>query len=413
VNRALDELSLRRLAELVARWTGFQPSAVAPAALERALRLLPGVPSHEAVARAQEHDPLLVRALLEAVSCGETFFFRHPEHFQFIERELLPRSGEVFRVWSAGCATGEEAYSLAACLEHPRKGRPGLRYEILATDLLERSVECARAGVYQPWSLRPSTTGPIPYPLFEAGSGERRVRADLRRAVRFEVHNLLEPAPGGSFDLILCRTVLIYLAPEAAVRVLRNLRTALAPDGVVLFAPVDLSGPYEGMHPVSSDGLLAFSPEPRGHPACLPRTVRAGAPHRLKLSPTSPAEHRRPMSRTQEKPRPALAVTPLEPSPVTEHTAALREIERGDPRSAERALRMLVARAPDYLPGLLELALLWARQGHRAAAVDLMREVYRRASALPEDAVVAGPEPLAAAYYLLAARSFIERKVSL
>src|SRR5204863_44062 len=166
----------------------------------------------------------------ERLSIGETFFFRHPEQFAFIGRTMVPEwiaaRKQRINVWSAGCATGEEAYSLAACLLDlvPRH----VEVSILATDLLERNLASAREGVYGAWSRRPS--GPMLHPILEEKSSDSRMRIAprLRGPVRFAQHNLLEPQNAGSFDLILCRNVLVYFSPESARKAVGHLVSALA-----------------------------------------------------------------------------------------------------------------------------------------------------------------------------------------
>lgn len=400
----LDDLTLRQLACAVAEWTGFQPEAILPRALERAAASLARTPGETAhlISRAAARDPVLVRALCEAISVGETYFLRHPEHFRYLESNLLPRwQGGVLKVWCAGCATGEEAYSLAACLGAYQESVPAFRFEVLGTDLLERNIEVARAGIFRLWSLRLATTGPLPYRLFEAMDERLVIRRELRERVRFAAHNLLEPPPGGPFDLILCRNVLVYFAPEAARRVRGQLRGALAESGEILLAPMDLSEPFEGLELVGVGELQGWR-----HPRAT-----AAAPS------TWPATSAVP--RPQPHPRcPRLPPPPPEPAevaapsfePVALHLRALAELERGRRRAAEELLRTVHDRDPSYLPAALELALLWARQGCHRAAEALMRDLQRRAEALPTEARVAGPEPLSASFYVEAARAFLQGK---
>ena len=113
VRPQLDERVLERLTECAARWTGFSRDAILPDAIRRAVHSLHADPE-EVLARSTAHDPAVVHALCQAVSVGETFFFRHPDQFRWVAQEWIPellaskRSG--VRAWSAGCATGEEAY---------------------------------------------------------------------------------------------------------------------------------------------------------------------------------------------------------------------------------------------------------------------------------------------------------------
>jgi len=143
----------------------------------------------------------------------------------------MPRKQRI-NVWSAGCATGEEAYSLAACLLDlvPKH----VEVSILATDLLERNLAAAREGVYGAWSRRPS--GPMLHPIFEeekASTPKMRIAPRVRALVHFSQHNLLEAQKSGPFDLILCRNVLVYFSPESVRAAVGHLVSALDPEGAL------------------------------------------------------------------------------------------------------------------------------------------------------------------------------------
>ncbi len=137
------------LARLAADEAGFDPAAVGTAAIarfvERSARN--GLAAGALRARARVRDPLLVEALLSAVLVGETFFFRDPEHFRLVRDVLAARPGPPrlgLQAWSAGCASGEEAYSLAATLLATAGGRP---VEVLGTDLSASSRARASDGI--------------------------------------------------------------------------------------------------------------------------------------------------------------------------------------------------------------------------------------------------------------------------
>jgi chemotaxis protein methyltransferase CheR len=383
VRPQVDDELLTRLADFAARWTGFSHDAILPDAIRRAVRSLGGEPK-ELAERAARHDSAVVHALCQAVSVGETFFFRHPEQFRWLAERWVPEAlahkCASVRAWSAGCATGEEAYSIAACLLDALP--PTVSVEVLGTDLLDRNVAAARDGVYGTWSRRPS--GPQLHPLLsEERNGKAHVDERARQVTRFEQHNLLDCAPGGPFDLILCRNVLVYFSPGAVRSAVQHLVQALAPGGAVLFGPMDL--------PEAPDGLaLAGAPELQIYrrPAA-PRARAKAAPARRAVPPAAP--------------RPA----PPPPEPVALHLRALVHIERGEKAVAQRALSDLCAQVPDYVPGILERALLHVRQGERAAAAQLMREVLRRTEDLPLDQELPGPEPLPVRFYRESAATFL------
>jgi chemotaxis methyl-accepting protein methylase len=169
-------------------------------------------------------------------------FFRDPEVFRHLEREVFPvllrdeGAGDTVRVWCAACAHGQEAYSLAiSLLRQLRMRRPCREVSVLGTDVDEAALAEARAGVYSTRSLK----GVPPEVLEEAfeplPGGRAAVRAAVRRHVRFQRADLLDPTgyPVG-LDLVSCRNLLIYLRREVQERVLVALAAALRPGGFLV-----------------------------------------------------------------------------------------------------------------------------------------------------------------------------------
>jgi len=387
--RAVDERVVERLTEYAARYTGFSLDAILPDAIRRAAGKLAD-DGERILLRAAHGEGNVVRALYQAVSVGETFFFRHPEQFAFIGRTLVPEwiaaRKQRINVWSAGCATGEEAYSLAACLLDlvPKQ----VEVSILATDLLERNLASALEGTYGAWSRRPS--GPMLHPIFEenASDGSRmRIAPRVRALVRFAQHNLLEAQTAGSFDLILCRNVLVYFSPESARKAAGHLVSALAADGALLFGPMDITEQPAG---------LAYGAAPE-----LQIYRRQADAQRVK--PRLPATPTRPVAPVRARPA-------APPEPIAIHLRALVSIERGERKSAKAALEELSLRVPDYLPGILERALMHIRQGERLAATQLMRDVLRRTEKMAAEDLVPGPEPLPVEFYRSSAEQFFRSR---
>jgi chemotaxis protein methyltransferase CheR len=181
-------------------------------------------------------DPHGVAVLIEHAVVGETYFFRHAEQLHALAGLLLARGGD-FRIWSAGCASGEEPYSMAMVLLEA--GRGDRHDRILATDVSERSLRIARSGIYNAWSLR-RMPAHIRSGHLE-GDGQWRVSDAARALVEFRRNNLVaDPAPPGPFDAVLCRNVLIYFEPTTAAEILYRLSSALAPGGFLVLSPVEL-----------------------------------------------------------------------------------------------------------------------------------------------------------------------------
>ena len=384
---------LARAREVVASCTGFRDTAISPTAVDRVVRaeLARGRSASSLMAELRP-GTVLARALLDAVLVGETYFFRHPEQFRFLASEAVPaalrRGGAVLRGWSAGCASGEETYSIAACLLSTAS--PGMRVEVLGTDLHEGRLEYARRGIYGNWSRREA--GPLLYPVYrEVESGRVSVIDSVRAVTRFAQGNLLEPLAEvhGSFDVIFCRNVLTYFSPDAVQTALKHLARALVPGGYLLLGTVEVDHPPEGL-------VRAGAPELQAFRRPLPEELKP----RVISEPTPPRPPVRP-------PPPAPVVPRRAPSPVSLHLDALQLIESGDEAGAATTLEKLLTQFREYLPGTLELALLRERAGAREAAFALMHTVRDTAARLPPDQIIEGPEPLPARFYRASADAFL------
>ena len=183
-------------------------------------------------------EPSLSQLVVEALLNNETYFFRDRAPFDLLQRyalqELTVRRAKSkrLRIWSAGCSTGQEAYSLAMLFaEEPEKWR-GWTIDILGTDVSTSCIDRARNGIYTQFEVQRGLGINQTIKWFEECADGWRAVEELRRPIRFQVHNLLEqpPHPGG-FDIILCRNVLFYLSPEKKSLSFERLTAALAEDG--------------------------------------------------------------------------------------------------------------------------------------------------------------------------------------
>jgi len=392
---------LARAREVVSSCTGFRDTAISPSAVDRVVRgeLARGRSAAELMAELQRPGAPLAKALLDAVLVGETYFFRHPEQFRFLASEAVPaalrRGSLVLRGWSAGCASGEETYSIAACLLGMAPS--GVRVEVLGTDLHEGRLEFARRGVYGNWSRREA--GPLLYPVYENTAVEGRVSVldHVRAVTKFAQGNLLEPLAQshGQFDVIFCRNVLTYFSPDAVQTALGHLARALVPGGFLLLGTVEVDHPPAGLVRVGMPELQAFRrPLPQEQAPTRP-VVRGPEPARVAMRVAPP-------------PAPTPVPVPVPPpSPVRMHLEALQRIEGGDAAGAASTLEKLLEKFRDYLPGMLELALLRERAGAREAAFALMHTVRDIAARLPPDLTIEGPEPLPARFYRASADAFL------
>ena len=198
--------------------------------------------------RMLDEDPLRAQELIDAVTVQETSFFRHAEQFEMLAAHL--RSLEPGVIWSAGCANGQEAWSLAMLLEE--QGLAG--WTVLATDVSLRALGRARAGAYSERELR--GLSPVRRMRFMSGGV---VHARLRERVRFMHHNIAATGPpADAFDcrVVLCRNVLIYLHRPAIDAFLVGLRRRMPAGALLLLGMGEAVGPLEGFRPGPVAGAL-------------------------------------------------------------------------------------------------------------------------------------------------------------
>ncbi len=179
------------------------------------------------------------RELISAITTNVTSFFREPAHFEALN-DLVPdlmsraRQGERVRIWSAGCSSGEEPYSIAMTLREAWPDIDAADVRILATDIDAEMVRKARRGVYQ----RPQAGQPMP-PLLQRhahpdASGSFAINPALKPLLRFEELNLLGPWPfKGMFDVIFCRNVVIYFDAATRQELWRRFAERLHPGGTL------------------------------------------------------------------------------------------------------------------------------------------------------------------------------------
>ena len=183
-------------------------------------------------------EPSLSQNVVEALLNNETYFFRDRAPFDVLQRHALPElakrrhKSKRLRIWSAGCSTGQEVYSLSMLFaEQPEEWR-GWTIDILGTDVSTGCIERARSGSYSQFEVQRGLGINQMIKWFEECADGWRAVEPLRKPVRFQVHNLLEPAPHpGDFDIVLCRNVLLCLSPEKKTPAFERIAGAMAEDG--------------------------------------------------------------------------------------------------------------------------------------------------------------------------------------
>jgi two-component system CheB/CheR fusion protein len=221
------------------------------------------------------------QALLADMLIGVTQFFRDRDAFDLLEREIIPelfseREGEdMVRVWSVGCSTGQEAYSLAMLLaEHTEQLHLDYRFQLFGSDIDERAIAVARAGLYPP-SIAEDVGEERLNRHFLQEDGRYRIRKPLRDTILFAHQNVLRDPPFSRLDLISCRNLLIYLNREAHAEVLEMFHFALKPNGYLLLGGSESADMMaEFFVPVDKKSrLYRAKPAPRFIRAAIPMAV--------------------------------------------------------------------------------------------------------------------------------------------
>lgn len=209
-----------------------------------------GVHTYRDYARVLDADAHEYDRLLDALTINVTRFFRNPEAWAALDAKvlapLLAAGTAPVRVWSAGCASGEETYTLAMLMQKraAANGRRARSIEILGTDIDKASLDAAAAGMY-PEAAFVDVPDEIRAAHF-AGAGPHAVPALARALVKFARHDLLgDSAPGGPYDLIVCRNVAIYFDKKSQDALWNLFYTALRPGGVLMQGKVETLPPSQ------------------------------------------------------------------------------------------------------------------------------------------------------------------------
>jgi chemotaxis protein methyltransferase CheR len=337
-------------------------------------------------------------ALSPILTVGETFLFRDAALWKLVERTLLPDLAQLTRplwLWSAGCSTGEEAYTLAIVA---RRALPSSGFSVLGTDVNPKAVAAARVGVYSQWSLRGVEQANLDG-LMISGTQTIRVHDDVKHAVRFDTHNLLDPEgypPAGmsSFECIICRNVLIYMTSSARMQIIERFTSCLSPGGVLLLGHGEATGlPVHGLVPERHNAAVIYrkplQPVAASHARSSSQKAtpkRSSARHTPDARPSRPrAAHGRLASRTPDR--------RTEPQHASEDhigrcrallAQAAQQARCGQTDAAERNAALAMAANPlDPEPHVLLAALLASRDAFKQAESGLRRALFLDPASIP------------------------------
>jgi chemotaxis protein methyltransferase CheR len=385
MNIAFDPKLLDALSELVSDRSGLRFSPDRREDLERGVRAAArelGFSDPLECASSLVSSPLTsaqVRILASHLTIGETYFFREKASFQLLEERILPELIELrrggaqrIRIWSAGCCTGEEPYSVAICLARLLPDPTGWDIAILGTDINEQFLEKAREAVYGEWSFRDTPSSIIERYFTRTHSGRRRLLPHLRRYCTFAPLNLGEDIYPSflngthAIDVILCRNVLIYFDAEHGVRLVRNLGQALTEGGWLLVGAAEGSQVHcEDLAPALAPGTMAFRK----------RTATAGASMELPM-PTVAAQTEDWFSATALPPEPLATHNPstlptMEAAAAqTPFVVAMASHEQGLYADVVAGLLPLCTAGHGDPLSLALLARAYANQGNRSQALE-------------------------------------------
>lgn len=195
-------------------------------------------PDYAAFVKLLQTDRNLYQRFIEHLTINVSEFFRNKNHWDILEQQIIPMllsEKKTLRLWSAGCSTGEEPYSLAILM---KEKFPGKQERIQATDIDEEVLAKAKMGLYNPKSIE-SVEPRVKEKYFQPEGGFFRIKDEIKKEVQFGQHDLLKDSYPDNIDLILCRNVVIYFTEETKERLYRKFVAALRPGGIMFIGSTE------------------------------------------------------------------------------------------------------------------------------------------------------------------------------
>lgn len=374
----LAEADFQRFCDLMRERSGMEFNGPRRNDLERAIgRALDemGLSAPQALYERLTDDQALLESFIASLTVPETYFFRNRPQFDALEQHILPeliarrRNERRLRIWSAGCASGEEPYSVAILLRRLLPDLAAWDVLILATDLNRGLLEKAQAGLYSAWSFR-EMPAEIRERYFTPRGSRFELSAEVRRQVTFAYLNLAEdtyPSPltnTHEMDLILFRNVLIYFNAEMARRVVDRLYRALADGGWLLVGHAEPS-------------ITLFDRFAEHHLAGAIVYQKVAAPP----AAARPAWQATALSVEDQVRRPVAALsagtgpTPARPGDdlIARYQEARALADRSQLAAALRSIEALIRQAPLFAPAYYLQGLILQEMGDTEAAVAALR----------------------------------------
>ncbi len=217
-------------------------------------------------------DPMLERAIAEAMTINETSFFRDTRPFELLRTELLPklidarRMQRSLRIWSAACSTGQESYSLAMLLREHFPQLTNWEIRIEGTDLSSEVVRRAQAGRYHRIEINRGLPARFVVRYFDHVGEDWIIKAETRKMCNFRQANLCAPSlpfnrSTDRFDIIFLRNVMLYFSQDTRRTLLANIHRLLAPDGILFLGSSEQPADPAIWNPVLAGGTCHFTPK--------------------------------------------------------------------------------------------------------------------------------------------------------
>jgi len=278
------ESALKKIFILLRAQTGHDFSLYKPSTIHRRIERRMAVQQLETMdgyVKYLQQSPAEVEALFRDLLIGVTSFFRDPEPFRLLEEQVIPKlfagksASDVVRVWTPGCSTGEEAYSIAILLaERQEVVKQSFQVQVFATDIDSRAVATARAGIY-PASIAAdiSTEWLARFFTAEPGGHTYRINKGIRDMIVFSEQDVIKDPPFSRLDLISCRNLMIYMGAELQKKLIPLFHYALNPGGRLFLGTSETVGDFSALFAVLDRKAKLYQRKDEGY-----RTLRVARP---------------------------------------------------------------------------------------------------------------------------------------
>ena len=276
-----SEDGLKKIFLLIRAQTGHDFSLYKPSTINRRVMrrmVLHQITKLDEYVRYLQQNPAEVEVLFRDFLIGVTNFFRDPEAFEALAGKVIPQlfvrksPGETIRVWSCGCSTGEEAYSLAILLQERMEAlKQSYQIQLFATDIDSRSIDFARVGIY-PANIAADITPErlARYFTLDPESGAFRINKSIRDLVIFSEQDLVKDPPFSRLDLICCRNLLIYMGVELQKKLIPLFHYALVPEGGLFLGSSESVGDFVDLFAVVDRSFKLYQRKENVHAVFRP-----------------------------------------------------------------------------------------------------------------------------------------------